>query len=326
MEKILITGANGFIGSHLSEFMVQKGFNVKALVEYNSRNSYGWLDESPYIKNIEVISGDIRDPGFCRGLMKEVTSIFHLAALIAIPFSYVATDSYIQTNVLGTLNMLEAARCAEIKKFIHTSTSEVYGSAQYVPIDESHPLQPQSPYSASKIGADALAMSYYYSHNLPICIARPFNTYGPRQSARAIIPTLISQIASGKDQISMGETFPTRDLNYVLDTCSGFHQIELLENSNGEIFNIGSGYEISMGDLFYKIRDLMGSKAKILLDEERVRPYTSEVTRLLASSNKLKSVANYEPKFSLDDGLKETIKWFLNPENLKLYKSDLYNI
>lgn len=326
MKKILITGADGFIGSHLSEFMVQKGFHVRALVQYNSRNSYGWLDDSKYIKHIEVISGDIRDPGFCKTLTGGVSTIFHLAALIAIPYSYVAADSYVQTNVLGTLNMLEAARKSEITKFIHTSTSEVYGSAQFVPIDESHPLQPQSPYSASKIGADALAMSYYYSHNVPVCIARPFNTYGPRQSARAIIPTLISQIASGKNEISMGDISPTRDLNYVLDTCLGFDQIDSLKNSNGEIFNIGSGCEISMGDLFYKIRDLMGSKASILIDEKRIRPKKSEVNRLLANANKLKAATNFEPQFTLNEGLKETINWFMNPENLKLYKSDLYNI
>lgn len=326
MKNVLITGADGFIGSHLTEFMVQKGFNVRALVQYNSRNSYGWLDDSKFLGDIEVISGDIRDPGFCRGLTKDVTHIFHLAALIAIPYSYVAADSYVHTNVLGTLNMLEAAKNSGASKFIHTSTSEVYGSARYVPIDEKHPLQPQSPYSASKIGADSLAMSYFYAHSLPVCIARPFNTYGPRQSARAIIPTIISQLASGKKEISIGDITPTRDLNYVLDTCLGFYHIAMSDNTSGEIYNIGSGREISMGDLFFKIRDLMSIEAEIVVDQKRIRPKKSEVMRLLADCQKLNTVTNFEPKFSLTDGLSETISWFLNPDNLKLYKPDLYNI
>jgi NAD dependent epimerase/dehydratase len=326
MKKILITGADGFIGSHLAEFMLQKGFQVRALVQYNSRNSYGWMDESKYAKDIEIIAGDVRDPEFCRGITKNVSTVFHLAALIAIPYSYIAAESYIQTNIVGTLNILEAARSSGVEKFIHTSTSEVYGSAQYAPIDEDHPLQPQSPYSASKIGADALAMSYYYSHNLPVCIARPFNTYGPRQSARAIVPTLITQIASGKKQILMGDIAPTRDLNFVLDTCLGFHHIALSKNSEGEIYNIGSGHEISMGDLFYKIRDLMGSNADIVIDQQRIRPKKSEVIRLLANCQKLKAETKFEPQYSLNEGLRETINWFLCPSNLKMYKSDSYNI
>lgn len=326
MNSVLITGADGFIGSHLAEFMVQRGFQVRALVQYNSRNSFGWLDDSKYLGSIQVFSGDIRDPEFCRQLTKDIAYIFHLAALIAIPYSYIAADSYIQTNILGTLNMLEAAKNSGVYKFIQTSTSEVYGTAKYAPIDENHPLQPQSPYSASKIGADSLAMSYFYAHNLPVCIARPFNTYGPRQSARAIIPTLISQIASGKKHILIGDVVPTRDLNYVLDTCLGFHHIAMSDNTSGEIYNIGSGREISVGDLFYKIRDLMGSDAEILVDQKRIRPKNSEVMRLLSDSQKLKAATNFEPKYSLNDGLIETINWFLNPENLRLYKPDLYNV
>jgi NAD dependent epimerase/dehydratase len=275
---------------------------------------------------IEIVSGDIRDSHFCHEITREVDIVFHLAALIAIPYSYKAPESYIDTNVKGTLNICQAAMDNGVERIIHTSTSEVYGTARYVPIDEEHPLQPQSPYSASKIGADAIAMSFYNSYNLPLTIARPFNTYGPRQSARAIIPTIITQIAAGKKQIRLGDTRPTRDLNFVLDTCRGFIALARSERSIGEIVNIGSNTEISMGDLFYLISRLMGVEVSLVEDPQRFRPEKSEVLRLRCNNEKIKALTGFEPQYSLEEGLKLTIEWFVNPSNLAKYKTDIYNV
>ena len=323
MQRVLVTGADGFIGSHLCEVLTQKGFKVKALSYYNSFNFWGHLEKSPFLKDIQVISGDIRDSSFCQNLVKDVDIIFHLASLIAIPYSYVAPQSYIDTNIQGTLNILEAVKNQNIKKIIHTSTSEVYGSAIYTPIDEKHPLQPQSPYSASKISADMLALSYYHSFNMPIMIARPFNAYGPRQSARAIIPTIITQILSGAKELKLGDLTPTRDLNFVLDTCEGFLAISELENY-GEVFNIGSGIEYSMQEVVDTIKELLNSDIKIICDKQRLRPKNSEVKRLLCDSSKLKNLSKWESKYDLKEGLEITIS-YLN-ENLSSYKSEIYNV
>lgn len=327
MEKVLVTGADGFIGSHLCEMLVRSGYNVRALSQYNSFNFWGWLEDCKCLCDIEVVSGDLRDSFFCEKLTRDVDMIFHLGALIAIPYSYTAPQSYVDTNICGTLNMLQAAKKnANLKKFIHTSTSEVYGTAKYVPIDENHPLQPQSPYSASKIAADMLALSFYHTFDLPVVVARPFNTYGPRQSARAVIPNIIMQILNGKKEIKLGDLTPTRDFNFVLDTCAGFIEIANSDKTMGEFINIGSNTEISIKDTFNLVKKLTNSNAEILSDKERIRPKNSEVFRLKCDNSKLKRLTNFTPKYSLEDGLKLTIEWFKNSENLKKYKSEIYNV
>ncbi|MBC9784434.1 SDR family NAD(P)-dependent oxidoreductase [Heliobacterium chlorum] len=331
-KKILVTGADGFIGSHLTEELVRQGCDVRAFVYYNSFNSWGWLDASPkdIRESLDVFSGDIRDP---HGVKKAITGcdvVLHLAALIAIPYSYHSPDTYIDTNVKGTLNVVQAARELEIEKVVHTSTSEVYGTAKYVPINEEHPLQGQSPYSASKIGADQLAMSFYYAFHTPVSIIRPFNTYGPRQSARAVIPTIISQIASGKRKIKLGSVEPTRDFNYIKDTVSGFIAVAESERSIGEVINIGSNYEISIGETVQLIADVMRAEIEIETDPNRIRPEKSEVERLWADNRKAKSLLDWSPSYGGRDGfqrgLTETAAWFTDRENLKAYKADLYNI
>lgn len=325
-KNILITGADGFIGSHLTELMVREGFNVTALSMYNSFNDWGWLEEVECKNDIEIISGDIRDPDFCKKITKGKDIVFHLAALIGIPYSYLAPQSYVDTNIKGTMNICQAALDNEIEQMIHTSTSEVYGTANYVPIDEKHPTQAQSPYSASKISADAMAMSFYNSFELPLVIARPFNTYGPRQSSRAIIPTIITQIANGLSKIDLGDLTPTRDFNFVSDTCNGFLLLSGCEKANGEIVNIGSNTEISIGDLVYKIKTLMGSDIEIQTDPKRIRPKNSEVFRLVCDNQKINELVSYKPSIIIDEGLKKTIDWLLIPENLNKYKADIFNV
>jgi NAD dependent epimerase/dehydratase len=325
-KKILVTGADGFIGSHLTELLVKQGFQVRALSQYNSFNYWGWLEDLDCIKKVEVVSGDVRDPHYCRHITKDIDTVFHLAALIAIPYSYVAPDSYVDTNVKGTLNICQAALDNGVKRVIHTSTSEVYGTAQYVPIDEKHPLQAQSPYSASKIAADAMALSYFNAFNLPLTIARPFNTYGPRQSARAVIPTIISQIANGKKQIKLGDVSPTRDFNYVTDTCNGFLALANCDKAIGETVNIGSNFEISVSDTLNLIRELMNSDVEFIFDEQRARPEKSEVFRLWCDNTKIRDLTGFEPQYNIRQGLKETIDWFTLPENLAKYKADIYNV
>ena len=325
-ESVLVTGADGFIGSHLTEQLVKQGYKVKALSQYNSFNNWGWLEDVECRNEIEVLSGDVRDPHYCKHITKDIDIVFHLAALIAIPYSYMAPDSYLDTNVKGTLNICQAALENSVKRVIHTSTSEVYGTAQYVPIDEKHPLQPQSPYSASKIGADAIAMSFFNAFDLPLTIARPFNTYGPRQSARAVIPTIISQIASGKKQIKLGDVSPTRDFNYVADTCRGFLELARCDKAIGEIVNIGSNFEISVGDTLSLIRELMNSDVEFLADERRLRPGKSEVFRLWCDNSKIRLLTGFEPAYDIRTGLQETIAWFTRPENLAKYKADIYNV
>ncbi len=324
--NVLITGADGFIGSHLTELLVREGYQVKALSQYNSFNSWGWLEDTSCLNDVEVLTGDVRDPYFCKHMTKDVEIVFHLAALIAIPYSYVAPHSYVDTNVNGTLNVCQAALENNVRRVIHTSTSEVYGTARYVPIDEKHPLQAQSPYSASKIGADAMAMSYFNAFDLPLTIARPFNTYGPRQSARAVIPTIIAQIASGCKQIELGDVMPTRDFNYVEDTCRGFLELARCENAMGEVVNIGSNYEISIADTLHLIRELMGSQVEFVLDEQRMRPEKSEVNRLWCDNTKIRDLTGFEPKFSITQGLQKTIEWFTAANNLAKYKANIYNV
>jgi NAD dependent epimerase/dehydratase len=327
-KNILITGADGFIGSHLTELLVNEGYKVRAFVYYNSFNSNGWLDSIPSeIKNkIEFFSGDIRDPNGVREAMKGIDTVFHLAALIAIPFSYHSPDSYIDTNVKGTLNILQAARDNNVTRVIVTSTSEVYGTAQFVPITELHPKQPQSPYSASKIGADSIAESFYLSFNLPVTIVRPFNTYGPRQSARAVIPTIITQLLNGAEEIKLGDITPTRDLLYVKDTVNGFLKIAECDKLIGQEVNIATQSEISVGDIAQLLINKINPKAKIITDTIRIRPEKSEVFRLYGSNEKLKLYTDWEQRFSFKKGLDETIEWFSNAENLKLYKSTIYNV
>jgi NAD dependent epimerase/dehydratase len=325
-SRILITGADGFIGSHLTETLLQYGCRVRALCQYNSFNSWGWLEQISSYKFLEIVTGDIRDPYLCKVITQDIDVIFHLAALIAIPYSYIAPDSYVDTNIKGTLNICQAARENGCKRLIHTSTSEVYGTSKYVPIDEKHPLQPQSPYSASKIGADSMVMSFYNSFSLPITIARPFNTYGPRQSARAVIPTIITQIASKMKSIKLGDITPTRDFNYVLDTCRGFIALAESDVTIGEIVNIGSNYEISIGDTLKLIKEIMCSNVIFLCDKERIRPEKSEVHRLWCDNTKIQKLTNFVPIYSIREGLKETIDWFIKPENLKRYKSEIYNV
>ena len=326
-SKVLVTGADGFIGSHLTEAMVRKGYKVRALSYYNSFNNWGWLEDVPpeILKEVEVISGDIRDSYCVRKAVKDCELIMHLAALIAIPYSYESPDSYVSTNIIGTLNILNAARDYEVKKIVHTSTSEVYGTALYVPIDESHPLQAQSPYSATKIGADQLALSFYKSFNTPVSIIRPFNTYGPRQSARAIISTIISQLASGSSVVKLGSLKPTRDFTYVADTAAGFIKMAECKKSVGEVINLGSNSEISIEDLVKLISKIMNIEAEIIEENIRKRPNTSEVERLWSNNTKAKEILDWEPKYFLQEGLYQTIKWFKNIENLKRYKTDIYN-
>ena len=325
-KNILVTGADGFIGSHLTELLVQQGHDVTALSIYNSLNDWGWLEDVECKDDIDVISGDIRDPDFCRKITKNKDIIFHLAALIGIPYSYIAPQSYVDTNIKGTMNICQASLDNDVQKLVHTSTSEVYGTAQYVPIDEDHPTQAQSPYSASKISADAMALSFYNSFELPLVIARPFNTYGPRQSSRAIIPTIISQIASGYSEIDLGDLTPTRDFNFVSDTCNGFVLLSTCNEANGQIVNIGSNTEISIGDLVSKIKVLMSSDVEIKTDLNRIRPKNSEVFRLVCDNKKINGLVGYEPNVSIDEGLKKTIDWLSIPDNLKKYKADIFNV
>ncbi len=328
MNKILVTGADGFIGSHVVERLIDEGWNVKAFCYYNSFNSWGWIDSFPKekISQLEIFMGDVRDANGVRAAMKDCDIVFHLAALIAIPYSYHSPDSYIDTNIKGTLNIVQAAKDLGVQKVLVTSTSEVYGTALYVPIDEKHPRQGQSPYSATKIGADHLAESYYRSFNLPVTIVRPFNTYGPRQSARAVIPTIITQLLARKTEIKLGAIHPTRDLLFVKDTVNGFVEIAKSDKTIGEEINIATSSEISIGDLAQKIINIINPKAKIIYDETRIRPENSEVDRLFGSNKKILELTNWKQSTSLDEGLKITIDWFRNPENLKRYKSDIYNV
>lgn len=325
-KRVLVTGADGFIGSHLVELLVDKGAEVTALSLYDSLNDWGWLDSIACLDRVRVVTGDIRDPFFCLELAKNIDVIFHLAALIPIPYSYRAPASFVDTNVTGTLNICQAAISAGVERVVHTSTSEVYGTARYVPIDEDHPLQGQSPYSATKIGADAIVNSFYCSFELPAVIARPFNTYGPRQSARAVIPTIISQLAAGKTEVMLGDVATTRDFTFVRDTCRGLLAIAEIDGGLGEVFNIGSNSEISIGDLFQLIADLMNSSAVIKLDAERIRPENSEVMRLRCDNRKLAQAANFSPEIALKDGLGETIEWLKCSQNLRRYKTDIYNV
>jgi NAD dependent epimerase/dehydratase len=331
-EKILVTGADGFIGSHLTEELVRLGYQVRPFVYYNSFNSWGWLDSiSEDIKReLDVFAGDVRDPYGVKEAMKGCSKVLHLASLIAIPYSYHSPDTYVDTNIKGTLNVLQAGRELNIDKIVHTSTSEVYGTAQYVPIDEKHPLQGQSPYSASKIGADQMADSFYRSFGTPVSTIRPFNTYGPRQSARAVIPTIITQLANGKETIKLGAIHPTRDFNYVKDTVGGFIAVMESNKSIGEVINIGSNYEVSIGETAELIAEVMGKNIQIETDSIRLRPEKSEVERLWAENKKAKDLLGWEPKYQGKDGLrrglKETADWFMNQNNLSHYKADIYNI
>lgn len=324
--KYLVTGADGFIGSHLAEMLLAGGNEVRALSLYNSFNFWGWLEDIPARERFEIVTGDIRDAHYCRKITKDVDVIFHLAALIAIPYSYTAPDSYVATNVTGTLNICQAALESNVKRIVCTSTSEVYGTAQYIPIDEKHPLQPQSPYSASKIGADAIAMSFYNAFSLPLVIARPFNTYGPRQSARAVIPTIITQISSGIKRIRLGDTSPTRDFSFVEDICRGMIELAGCDAALGEIVNIGSNFEVSIQETFHLIREIMQSDAEVISQEERLRPKNSEVFRLWCDNTKIKALTGFEPQHTLKQGLEKTVAWFIKPENLAKYKAQIYNI
>ena len=326
MKKILVTGADGFIGSHLVEKLVEEGNRVRAFAYYNSFNTWGWLDTLPkeILNEIEIFTGDIRDPNGVREAMIGTDEIYHLAALIAIPFSYHSPDSYVDTNIKGTLNVLQAAKSLGTQRILVTSTSEVYGTAQYVPIDEKHPFQGQSPYSATKIGADRIAESFYRSFDMPITIVRPFNTYGPRQSARAVIPTIISQLLAGKEEIKLGALSPTRDFNYVKDTVNGFIEIAKSNAAIGEEINIATQQEISIGQLAEEMIRQINPNAKIICEEERLRPEKSEVNRLLGSNEKIKCMTNWQQEYTLEQGLAETIEWIRN--NLDKYKIDIYNI
>jgi len=327
-KKVLVTGADGFIGSHLVEALINKGCDVRAFVYYNSFNTWGWLDsfESEKLKQLDVFAGDIRDPNGVHTAMQGIDVVFHLAALIAIPFSYHSPDSYVDTNIKGTLNILQAARQLNTERIVVTSTSEVYGTAQYVPIDENHPYQGQSPYSATKIGADRMAESFYRSFDSPVTIARPFNTYGPRQSARAVIPTIITQLLSGESEIKLGSLDPTRDFNYVIDTVEGFIALAESDKTIGEEINIATGAERTIGDLANFLIQQLNPDAKINLDQARLRPEKSEVDRLLGDNKKISALTDWTPKHDLEAGLLETIEWFKKPENLSQYKSWLYNI
>lgn len=331
-KKILVTGADGFIGSHLTETLIKQGHDVRAFVFYNSFGSWGWLDytDKNLRDSLDIFAGDIRDPHGVHTAMKNCDVVLHLAALIGIPYSYHSPDTYVDTNIKGTLNVLQAARDLDVSKVIHTSTSEVYGTAQFVPITEAHPLQGQSPYSASKIGADQMAMSFYYSFNTPVTIIRPFNTYGPRQSARAVIPTVITQIANGAEQIKLGSLHPTRDFNYIDDTVRGFIAGAEADNAIGEVINLGSAFEVSIGDTVKLIAQLMDRKIDIVSDPQRLRPAASEVERLFADNTKARELLQWSPQYAgingFKQGLQNTIAWFCNNDNLKQYKSHLYNV
>lgn len=325
-KKVLVTGAEGFIGSHLTERLIELGADVTALVQYNSFNNWGWIDtfDKNVLKELKVETGDIRELDGMNRIIKGQEVVFHLAALIAIPYSYLSPMAYVRTNVEGTTNVLEACRNHDVQKIIHTSTSETYGTALYVPIDEKHPMQGQSPYSASKIGADKMAESFYKSFNMPIATLRPFNTYGPRQSARAVIPTIISQILDGKKEIKLGSLTPTRDFNYVKDTAEAFVKVAECDKTIGEVINAGSNYEISIGDTVKKIIEIIGTDVKILCDDQRIRPDKSEVNRLWADNTKIKELTGWAPQYTIDDGLRETVEWIRN--NLKHFKTDIYNV
>lgn len=327
-KKILVTGADGFIGSHLVQRLLEEGCEVKAFVFYNSFNSWGWLDTFPHdqLEQIEIFCGDIRDPNGVRNAVRDVDIVCHLAALIAIPFSYHSPDSYIDTNIKGTMNVLQAGRDSNIERIIVTSTSEVYGTARYAPIDEHHPVQGQSPYSATKIAADKISESFFRSFDLPVTVARPFNTYGPRQSARAILPTIIIQLLTGKKHIKLGSLNPLRDLNYVRDTCDGFIEIIRSDKTIGEEINICSGKEVSMGELTRMLVDKINPEAEVLSDSRRIRPAKSEVVRLIGNNAKIKKLTNWRPRHSLESGLEETIAWFRQDDNLRKYKPELYNV
>lgn len=325
MNKIAVTGADGFIGSHLVEELLSRGYEVRALSQYNSFNNWGWLEEIAPKPGLDVWSGDVRDPAFCRRFTEGCDTIFHLAALIAIPYSYIAPESYVDTNIKGTLNICQAVKEHGDQRLLVTSTSEVYGTALYVPIDEKHPRQPQSPYSATKIGADAIALSFYNSFGTDITIVRPFNTYGPRQSARAIIPTIITQIASGAKEIKVGDLTPTRDFNYVTDTCRGFIEIAQSEKTTGLDINIATGKEISMETLFHTIAKLMGVEVKWVTDPARLRPSGSEVFRLLGDNRRITSLTSWRPEVSLEEGLEKTIKWICSDNHIRHYKPSIYN-
>ncbi len=331
-KKVLVTGADGFIGSHLVELLVREGFKVKAFCLYNSFGSWGWLDklDDDVKGEFEVFLGDVRDHNGVRTAMKGCDVVLHLAALIAIPYSYHSPETYVETNIRGTLNVLQAGRDLDIQRIVHTSTSEVYGTAQFVPITEEHPLQGQSPYSASKIGADQMALAFHRSFDTPVSIIRPFNTYGPRQSARAVIPTIISQILSGKRKIRLGSLYPTRDFSFVYDTVKGFLGVAESDAAIGEVTNIGSGFEVSIGDTARMITDIMGQDVEFVTDEQRLRPEKSEVERLWADTEKAAERFNWNPEYGsingLRRGLEKTIVWFENPDNLKSYKVDIYNV
>lgn len=323
-KRVLVTGADGFIGSHLTEHLLAAGHHVTALCQYNSFNNWGWLEGLSH-PELEIVTGDVRDPDFCRHISRGQQRIFHLAALIAIPYSYIAPDSYVDTNIKGTLNMCQAARDEGAERLLVTSTSEVYGTALYTPIDEKHPRQPQSPYSATKIGADAIAKSFHNAFGLPVTIVRPFNTYGPRQSARAIIPTIITQIASGMRSIKVGDLSPTRDFNYMDDTCRGFMAIADSDATIGEEVNIATGVEASMRDTLHTIADLMDADVEWVTDPQRIRPSKSEVFRLLGSNEKIRRLTGWSPQVDLREGLRRTVEWFTDADNLKRYKPDIYN-
>lgn len=326
MKKILVTGADGFIGSHLTDLLLEEGYEVRAVSQYNSFNYWGWLEGNRH-PALEVVCGDVRDPDFCRTAMKGCDTVMHLAALIAIPYSYIAPDSYVDTNIRGTLNICQAARDTGVERLLVTSTSEVYGTAQYVPIDELHPRSPQSPYSATKIGADAIAKSFYNAFSLPVVTVRPFNTYGPRQSARAIIPTIITQIAAGADRIKVGDLTPTRDFNYVRDTARGFLALARadIDRVAGEEVNICTDTEVSMLDTLEMIANVMGRKVEWIRDPERCRPSKSEVFRLHGSNAKIRRLTDWAPEYTLRRGLEKTVEWFTDSDNLKKYKIDIYN-
>jgi NAD dependent epimerase/dehydratase len=325
-KRVLVTGADGFIGSHLAEMLVDNGARVRALAQYNSFNNWGWLEDTSCLDRLEVVTGDIRDPQFVRGLLTGMEIVFHLAALIAIPYSYVAPESYVATNVTGTLNLLQAARDSGVARFVHISTSEVYGTAQYVPIDEKHPLQAQSPYSATKIAADAIAYSYFAAFGLPVSIVRPFNTYGPRQSARAVIPTIMTQILAGRRELRLGSLHPTRDFNYVEDTCRGIVALAGCNAAIGDTINVGSNSEISIGDIAELIQEMLGARVVIVTDDARVRPKPSEVERLCCDNSRIVSLTGFRPQVPLKEGLERTIEWLRRPENLTRYKADIYNV
>ena len=326
MKTALVSGADGFIGSHLTELLLVKGYKVRALAQYNSFNHWGWLEDIPKHKNLEIITGDIRDPHFCKSITLEIDIVFHLAGLIAIPYSYIAPDSYVGTNILGTLNMCQASRENGVGRFIHTSTSQVYGTAQYVPVDEKHPKQPQSPYAASKIGADAMAMSFYHAFDFPVTIARPFNTYGPRESARDIIPAIITQIVAGQKTIKVGDLTPTRDMIYVKDTCKGMVLLAENDNTVGKEINICSNSEITMGAVFNKITKIMHTDIGYKSEPQRMRPAGSEVYRLFGDNSLIKELTGFKPDYTIDQGLKITCEWFLKKENSARYKASVYNV